>query len=88
MIDSGNATAGIQIERGDCRKTKTTAITSTTAIARVRPGIVYRGIDRLRAVHGDVEANAVRQRRLDRGQELADLGIGRDDVGASVPERR
>ncbi len=36
MIDNGSATAGIQIERADCRKTKTTAITSTTAIVRVR----------------------------------------------------
>ena len=36
MIDNGSATAGIQIDCADCRKTKTTPITSTTAIASVR----------------------------------------------------
>ena len=36
MIDNGSATAGIQLERTDCRKTKTTAITSSTAMVRVR----------------------------------------------------
>ncbi len=45
-------------------------------------GVADRGGDRLRAVHGDVDAHAVRQGRLDRRQDPADLGIGRDDVGA------
>ena len=39
-------------------------------------------IDGLRAVHGDVDVGAVRQSRLDRGQDPADFRVGFDDVGA------
>ncbi len=40
----------------------------------------------MRTVHGDVDTHAVRQCRRDRWQDLADLGIGRHDVGARYRE--
>ena len=35
-MDSGTTTAGIIVERGDCRNTNTTAMTSSTAMNRLR----------------------------------------------------
>ena len=35
-MDRGTTTAGISVERDDCRKTKTTPMTSTTAMHRLR----------------------------------------------------